>query len=128
MSMIVDKHYTDIHPEMLMAWDKDMSKATGIRAVKNSILGIITTRKGSRPFDPDFGCDMHNSLFENMSPLVADALKTTIISAIKYYEPRVRYLNVEVLPIYDKNEIIVTVKFSIIDNPDIIEQLRVQLS
>ncbi|MGQ3469319.1 hypothetical protein, partial [Xanthomonas campestris] len=30
---------------------------------------IITTRKGSRPFDPAFGCDITNELFENMTPL-----------------------------------------------------------
>ncbi|ARW57614.1 baseplate wedge subunit [Serratia phage X20] len=120
--------YTDIDPEMNKSWDKDIAKAAGSRAVKNSLLGIITTRKGSRPFNPEFGCELSDQLFENMTPLTADTTQRNITAAIRNFEPRIDKLLVDVTPLYDSYTLIVTVQFSIIDNPDTIEQIKLQLS
>ncbi|QPB08835.1 baseplate wedge protein [Klebsiella phage Metamorpho] len=125
--MNIDKLYSDLDPEMRLAWDFDVSKTVGSRAVKNSLLGIITTRKGSRPFDPEFGCDITNELFENMTPLTADTIAKNIKSAVRNYEPRINRLAVDVLPLYDDNAIIVTVQFSIVDDPDTLERIRIQM-
>lgn len=119
--------YTDLEPSLGMSWDKDLAKTVGLRAVKNSLLGIITTRKGERAFDPYFGCDLTDELFENMTPLTADTVKRNILSSVRTYEPRIDKLSVEVIPIYDDNTVIVSVYFSIIDNPDTIEQIKIQL-
>ncbi|WCZ66367.1 baseplate wedge subunit protein [Yersinia phage MHG19] len=119
--------YSDISPGMVSAWDNDVQRVIGARAVKNSLLGIITTRKGSRPFNPSFGCDLTDQLFENMTPLTADTIRTNIITAVRNFEPRIYNLYVDVQPIYDDNTIIVTVRFSIVDNPDTLEQIKVQL-
>ncbi|HFG0932015.1 TPA: GPW/gp25 family protein [Klebsiella pneumoniae] len=110
-----------------MAWDKDVARTVGARAVKNSILGIITTRKGSRPFNPDFGCSLSDELFENMTPLTADTIQRNIVSAIQTYEPRVERLRVEVLALYDDNAVVVTVMFSIVDDPDVLERIKIKL-
>lgn len=119
--------YTDLSPDMSMAWNKDVAEAIGARAVKNSILGIITTRKGSRPFMPDFGCSLSDELFENMTPLTADTLQRNIYAAIQNFEPRVSKLSVQVTPLYDDNTLIVTVYFSIVDNPDTLQEIKLQL-
>lgn len=124
----IDKLYTDINPEFAMNWDRDLAKATGSRAVKNAILGIVTTRKGARPFDPDFGCNLSDQLFENMTPLVANTMERIIISSIRTYEPRVVQLQVTVTPEYDKNSVIVEIRFSILDNPDTLEQIKLRLN
>lgn len=123
----INKMYTDISPEMEMSWNRDISKSVGTRAVKNSLLGIVTTRKGSKPFDPDFGCDVGDSLFENMNPLTANTLERSITAAIRTYEPRVVELSVGVIPQYDANTIIIEIRFSILDNPDVLELLKLQL-
>jgi phage baseplate assembly protein W len=128
MSVSINQMYTDISPEMSMAWNRDVAKSVGTRAVKNSLLGIITTRKGSKPFDPEFGCDMSDQLFENLSPLTANTLEKSITAAVRTYEPRIERLGVNVIPQYDLNTIIVDVRFSILDNPDTLEALKLQLS
>ncbi|ASD52100.1 baseplate wedge subunit [Pseudomonas phage PspYZU05] len=125
--MILDNLYVDLDPKMSMSWDKDIAASKGVRAVKNSMLAIITTRKGSRPFYPDFGCNMSDQLFENMNPLTADTLERNIVSSIRSYEPRVSRLLVRAVPDYDNNSIQVEIRFSIIDNPDIVEQLKLNL-
>lgn len=128
MSANINEMYTDISPEMTMAWNRDVAKAVGTRAVKNSLLGIITSRKGSKPFDPEFGCDMSDQLFENLSPLTANTLEKSITAAVRAYEPRIVRLSVTVTPQYDANAVIVDVRFSILDNPDTLEALKLQLS
>lgn len=128
MSVSINQMYTDISSEMSMAWNRDVAKSVGTRAVKNSLLGIITTRKGSKPFDPEFGCDMSDQLFENLSPLTANTLEKSITAAVRAYEPRIDRLSVSVTPQYDLNTIIVDVRFSILDNPDTLEALKLQLS
>lgn len=126
--MNINKLYSDIDPELNQSWDHDVVKATGVRAVKNSLLGIITTRKGSRPFMPAFGCSLSDQLFENMTPLTADTIQREIVSSVRSYEPRINRLTVNVTPIYDDNAIIVTVQFSVVDDPDTLEQIKLQLS
>lgn len=128
MTLTIDKMYTDISPDLRRSWDRDISKVTGVRAVKNSMLGIITARKGSKPFDPDFGCDITSQLFENLTPLTADTIQKNIVSAVRAYEPRIVRLNVIVTPLYDNNSLIVDIRFSILDNPDVLEVLKVHLS
>lgn len=125
--MNIDNMYSDLNPDLRMAWDKDVARTVGARAVKNSILGIITTRKGSRPFNPDFGCSLSDELFENMTPLTADTIQRNIVSAIQTYEPRVERLRVEVLALYDDNAVVVTVMFSIVDDPDVLERIKIKL-
>lgn len=120
--------YSDLEPSMNISWDKDVQQTVGARAVKMSLLGIIITKKGSRPFDPDFGCDISSQLFETMSPLIANTIERNIILAIRNYEPRISQLYVQVTPLYDSNEIIVEVRFSIVDNPDVLEQIKLKLS
>lgn len=124
----INKLYSDIDPEMKMDWDKDVSRSLGLRSIKNSLLGIITTRKGSRPFDPEFGCHLSDQLFENMTPLTADTVERNIESAVRNYEPRIDKLAVNVIPVYDDYTLIVEIRFSVIDNPDDIEQIKLQLA
>lgn len=126
--MITDKLYTDIEPSLAMGWNRDLAKVTGDRSVKNSIIGIVSTRKNSRPFNPDYGCDISDELFENMTPLSAEVIHQSITEAIKNFEPRVSKLFVEVTPMYDSNAVAVTIAFSIIDSPEQLDKIRLQLS
>lgn len=124
----INKLYSDIDPEMRMDWNKDVARSVGLRSIKNSLLGIVTTRKGSRPFDPEFGCDLVDELFENMTPLTADTIERNIQSAVRNYEPRIDKLSVSVTPVYDDYTVIVEIRFSVVDNPDDIEQIKLQLA
>ncbi len=124
----INKLYSDIDPEMRMDWNKDVARSVGLRSIKNSLLGIVTTRKGSRPFDPEFGCDLVDELFENMTPLTADTIERNIQAAVRNYEPRIDKLSVSVMPVYDDYTVIVEIRFSVVDNPDDIEQIKLQLA
>lgn len=108
--------YSDIEPNMQRDWNNDVAASKGAAAVRNSLIGIVTTIKGTRPFDSNFGCAISDMLFENMNPLTAESIRTSIVSAIRAYEPRVYNLTVDVIPVYDDNSVTVTIYYSIIDD------------
>lgn len=120
--------YSDIDPNLSKDWNNDVSASKGGAAVRNSLIGIVTTAKGTRPFNSAFGCDIGDQIFENMNPLTAESVRTSIESAIRAYEPRVYNLSIEVIPLYDDNSISVTIYYSIIDEPEQVERIKLQLS
>ena len=60
----------------------DLSTVSNERAVNQSLYNIIRTTKGSRPFDPEFGCDIDQSMFENMSDISSYQIQRSIREAI----------------------------------------------
>lgn len=120
--------YSDLSPTMAKDLSNDVSKSINIRAVKNALLALITTRKGSRPFYPDFGCNLSSELFENISPLVENTIQNSVIDAIRNFEPRIAKLGVTVVASPDDNSVLVKIVFSIITDPDAVEELRLSLS
>lgn len=120
-------YYSDLSPKLSRDLNNDTTKSINIRAVKNSLLALVTTKKGSRPFYPEFGCDISSELFENMSPLVENTIQTSISNAIRNFEPRIEKLGVSVNSMPDQNAILVKILFSIITDPESIEELKLSL-
>jgi phage baseplate assembly protein W len=94
----------------------DLSRRINESSVKESIKNIVLTNKGERLFQPDFGCNINASLFENIDANTVVILKDDISKAIKTYEPRCVVRNVEILADLDTNNIQATVLFSVINS------------
>ena len=62
--------------------------------IKQSILNIINTHKGSRVYDPDFGTNIYKLVHELNIRRTRNIAKTEITAAIEKYEPRAEVLNV----------------------------------
>lgn len=107
--------------------NNDLGVVKNISAVQQSMVGIISTKKGSRPFNPNFGCDIHGSLFENMTDASMFTIEKSISSAIQQFEPRVRLQNVAITPNYDQNEYIVTIYYQLITDLNYIYKLKMGL-
>lgn len=84
-----------------------------IESVKQSVVNILSTNPGERPFLPLFGANIRKYLFENFNQIKASLIEEQVINALSNYEPRVRVLNVNVDGKVDRNEIDVTVEFEI---------------
>ena len=83
-------------------------------AIARSVRNIVFTTPGEKFFDPDFGSQISQSLFENINDISANIIKSEITSSIKRYEPRVDLKKVQVRPNYDQNEFNVTIIYEII--------------
>ena len=83
-------------------------------AIARSIRNIVFTQPGEKFFNPEFGSRVSESLFEVVDQVSTIAIRDEIRSSIINYEPRVKLLDVIVIPNVDDNEMNVTVKYKII--------------
>lgn len=83
-------------------------------AVKQSVVNILSTNRGERPFLPYFGANIRAYLFENFDNVTANLVEDEIRTALANYEPRVRVTNVEVNARPDNNSLRITLEFDIV--------------
>ena len=99
-------------------------------AVIQSVLNILRTNHGERPFNYYFGANLRAYLFENMSNITAANMSTSINIALRNWEPRLEVLNTNIQARADENEIYITVtgrvksSNEILDIATTIERLR----
>ena len=65
-------------------------------AIKRSIMNLIKTKKGTRPFNPQDGCDIGDYLFSYEPGFTEYNLRKEIIEAIGKNEPRVSVDQVDI--------------------------------
>ena len=88
-------------------------------AIVQSITGLLLTRKGERPFQPELGCDVQNILFEPLDYASAAIIKQEIRETIDRYEPRVSLGKLRCTPDYDNNGYNVELQYTIIGREDV---------
>ncbi|CAM0001159.1 baseplate wedge subunit [Vibrio phage D479] len=105
-------HYSDIPANFgKSVASNDLAASYDLRAINESLLGLVQTTKGERLFQPTVGCNINKQLFENINPAAAFTIKYNIETTIQQYEPRVQIQQVDVSPIYDQNTYLVTVRY-----------------
>ena len=102
--------YVDISSKSVQYMDKD------VEAVKNSLRNILYTRKGDLPGNPYFGASLQDYVFELADYTTVLAIKFTVENAIKLWENRVKVIDVIVENIPEYNNIIISVKFSLVED------------
>jgi len=97
----------------------DLVQVKDKAAIVQAIQGILLTRKGERPFQPELGCDVQNMLFEPLDYASAGTIKQEIREAINRYERRVSVTLIECEPDFDNNGYNVQVQYTIVGRNDI---------
>jgi phage baseplate assembly protein W len=64
--------------------------------IKESIMIILGTRKNERVMRPEFGCGIHDFVFENISALTVGNMKISISEALNKLEPRIELLDIDI--------------------------------
>jgi phage baseplate assembly protein W len=95
---------------------RDLSRKVNEQAVKESVKNLLMTDRGERLFQPDIGCDIRGSLFENIDANTILIIKENIKSTIRTYEPRAEVKDVRVNANTDRNEVSVEIVFSVINS------------
>ena len=73
-----------------------MRMVTGIENVERSIRLIIGTAYGERPMRPEFGCAIHDMVFEPVNISLATRMEQAIGQSLRRWETRADILNVQV--------------------------------
>ena len=96
-------------------------------AINRSVKNIIFTILGEKPFQPNFGSVINNSLFElntNLSEIrITDEIKSSLLN----YEPRIDNIEVTVQVAPDRNEMNCTVQYDIVGLPAPTQEVDVLL-
>ena len=93
-------------------------------AIARSIKNIVFTLPGEKFFDPLFGSDISNALFENIDDISGGIIEDQIRESINNYEPRVDLLSVKTDPNFDNNAFDVTITYEIIGANALPQQLE----
>jgi len=93
---------------------KDIVVLRNQDAIARSIKNLVFTSKGEKFFEPEIGSLLSRLLFENISQDLVNDVKREIEVVIKNNEPRVKLLDVVVIPDYDLNQLNVDIEYLII--------------
>ena len=96
-------------------------------AIKRSVKNIIFTILGEKPFEPNFGSVINDSLFELDTSLNQVRISDEIIQSLNSYAPRIDNIDVTVEIYPDSNELNCTVQYDIVGIPAPTQQVDVLL-
>ena len=82
-------------------------------AIKRSVRNIVFTILGEKPFDPNFGSVINDSLFELDTSLNQVRVSDEITQSLLSYEPRISNIEVTASIYPDSNELNCTVQYDI---------------
>lgn len=116
---LVGERYSDFYLNFnVNRGTKDLARLTDENAIIRSIKNIIFTRKGEKPFNPQYGSNILSLLFENFNNFTAATLESEVETAIQNFEPRVRTIRVSAQNNIDRNEVYITIYFNTINSTE----------
>lgn len=65
--------------------------------IKEAIWIILSTSKGERVMRPDFGCGIHDFVFESINTATLGMIEASVREALTLWEPRIEIINVNAL-------------------------------
>ena len=86
-------------------------------AIKRSVKNIIFTIVGEKPYSPDFGSRINDSLFELTTSLSEISISDQIKSSLRNFEPRIDNVEASVSILADSHEMNCTVQYEIVGIP-----------
>ena len=96
--------------------------------VKSDIKNLLLTTKGERVFQPDFGCDLKNIIFEQIDVQSLDGVDESIREALSTWLP---YVIINELVVVqnetNQNEITISLEYSTTLQPDALDNITFNL-
>ncbi len=90
-------------PPVFNKSDHSVLMVSDIRDIEESIKIILSTTPGERIMQPEFGCELKGLLFEKIYSTLIASLDHLIYHALLNFEPRITFLNTEVMEQNDMN-------------------------
>lgn len=84
-------------------------------SIKTSLYLLLTTTRGERIMELEYGCDIASIMFKPLDLNTITFISNNIKSAIKKWEPRIDVLNVNVTSERNDPVVSINVKYKIIE-------------
>jgi phage baseplate assembly protein W len=69
--------------------------ASGHEDIDQAIRLILSTAPGERPMRPEFGCEIHDYLFDSLDANTVAKMEEAVRAALQRWEPRIEVQQVE---------------------------------
>ena len=103
---------------------RDLIVLKNENAIARSVKNIVFTVPGEKPFNPEFGSRITDSLFENIDDITASQIETELRDSIERFEPRVSITTLRVTANIDENGFDVVLVYDIIGAEVLPQQLE----
>ena len=100
-------------PPQLDAATQGFVRAEYEESVRQSILLILGTAPGERLMRPEFGCGIHDLVFENLSFGTLGRVQQTVDEALLRLEPRIDVGSIDVRPGGDGNLLLIHIQYQV---------------
>ena len=87
-------------------------------AVKQSVVNLLMTIPGERPFNSRLGSRISELLFEPLDYGIAAQIQDEIRTTIRNYEPRIGIVELVVEPEFEQNSFTVHMEYEIVGRQD----------
>ena len=115
------KVYKDIDLTFAAKASGEIFKKTDAAAVKQAVKNLMLTNHFEKPFQPKFGANLRDLLFELADDEAEEDIEERCLNAINVFEPRAQALNVTAIANPDRNSINVTVEFRVINTEELVK-------
>jgi phage baseplate assembly protein W len=124
MAVEIKIHPLDFEPDVAIGIDLPMISSgaafklnyTTLDQAAANAKNLLLTNKGERIMQPDFGCGLDKTLFENITDDLTMAVEDTIKSSFNYWLPYIFINELSVTPSEDQNRIYVKLAISLEGN------------
>jgi uncharacterized protein len=100
-------------PPQLDPATKGFVRAEYEESVRQSILLILGTAPGERLMRPEFGCGIHDLVFENLSFGTLGRVQQTVDEALLRLEPRIDVTSIDVRSGGDGNVLLIHIQYQV---------------
>lgn len=90
-----------------------LERAEYEESVRQSIWIILGTAKGERVMRPDFGCGIHEFVFDTVSAATEGRVAAAVRDALLRLEPRIDVRNVAVSPGGDGEVLLISIDYEV---------------
>jgi len=68
----------------------------GVEDIEQAIALILGTAPGERPMRPEFGCAVHDVVFDTVDAAIVGKVQTAVHQALERWEPRIEVVDLDV--------------------------------
>jgi len=95
--------------------------------IRSNLTNLILTRRGERIMQPEFGCRVHEFIFDNITDELTGNVKGSIEEAVQYWLPFVIIEDMTLTKDEDKNEVYITLTYRLKTNVRITDTITLVL-
>ena len=83
-------------PPIFAAGGGDVQTVSGLEDIEQSLAILLRTRRGERVMQDDFGCELSEFLFAEISQGLIGRVRNLVADAILHHEPRISVNGIDV--------------------------------